>query len=97
MPRAVKVTIVELKEPCSACLITGNLIKEMLGSICSEYSYAAMESIVLQDLKDVHDIDGLEVEKFPALLINNEQISAGSLLMKGELLSLIKSEGEDDE
>lgn len=97
MASKVVVTLIEAQQPCTACLITGNLIKEMLDRIKKDHSYLEIKEIKLENLKDVHSIEGLEVENFPALIVNGEQVTAGSLPMKRQLISLIEMEAENDE
>lgn len=93
----VKISLVTLKQPCTACLITGNLIREMLEKVGRELDYAEIEYVELDSLKAAHSVDGLEVESLPAVLINNEQITAGSLPMKNQLISLIQMEAGHNE
>lgn len=91
----VKITLIALNQPCTACLIMEGLIWEMLYKINMEYGYVSLESVKLDNLKDIHSIEGLEVESFPAILINGEQITAGSIPMKAHLISIIEGEAEN--
>jgi len=75
----IKITVVTLKEPCSACLILNNLIKEIMGKLQRKLDNLDIQYIELADFSRVHEIKGLEVEKFPAIIVNEEQISAGEL------------------
>lgn len=92
--KKVNITLVSLEQPCSACLIIEGHLKEMLGKIEKRMDYINIEHIVLENLKDLHRIEGLEVEKFPGLILNGEQITAGSLPPLDQLLSQIKRRGE---
>lgn len=83
-----RITMVSLKEPCSACLIIDGLLRETLDKLGRETDID-VEFIVLENLKDVSKVEGLEVEKFPALLINGEQVTAGGLVTERQLRSLI--------
>lgn len=96
MTRRVKVTVVSLKQPCSACLIIYGIIKEMLEKIQKDFEFVDIEYVELDNLKQVHSISGLEVEKFPALIINDEQLTAGSIPAKEQLISIIRNEAEID-
>lgn len=95
--KQVKITLISLKQPCSACLIIGGLVVEMLGKIIRDCNYVYIENIELDNLKDVHSIEGLEIENFPAIIINGEQITAGSLPMEEQLISIIRREAKIDE
>ena len=101
MGKKVKGKLIYLKTPCAACLIAGNAVKEILAKLVDECALADVkldiEKIELDDLKDIHEIKGLEVEKFPALIINDEQITAGNIPSKKQLLSIIKSLEDDQD
>lgn len=84
------VKLVSLKDPCSACVIIDGLLKEMLIKIQKEMDNVQVEIIELNNLNQVHSIKGLEVEKFPAVLINDEQVTAGSLPSRQQLIAMIK-------
>ena len=79
MLNKIKITMVSLDQPCTACLIIEGHLKEMLAKLEIRMDNIEVENIIIHDLKNIHSIEGLEIEKFPALLINNEQITAGSL------------------
>lgn len=89
----IKITLVSLKDPCTSCNIIYGLIKEALEKVQKEYSNVEVELIELDHIKKASEVEGLEVEKFPAVLVNNEQITAGSLLTKRQLVSIIQMEG----
>lgn len=93
----VNVNVVILKDPCSACSIIGGLIKEMFTGLQKEMDFINVKYTELPDLKDLHSIDGLEVEKFPAIIINGEQITAGTIPDKKEIANLLKWESENSE
>lgn len=93
----VKVNIVTLKEPCSACFIIGGLVKQMFDKLQKEMAFIEVEYTELEDLKNIHNIQGLEVEKFPAVIINGEQITAGTIPDKKELKNRLTLESENDE
>lgn len=85
-----KLTVVTLKEPCSACVILNNLIREIMTKLQRELNNIDIHYIELSNLTKVHEIKGLEVEKFPAIIVNDEQISAGELPDINYLKSAIK-------
>ncbi|HHW48308.1 MAG TPA: thioredoxin family protein [Clostridiaceae bacterium] len=91
--KKVKITLVSLKDPCTACNIIFGLIKETLEKIQKEYSNVEIDFVELEHIKNASEVEGLEVEKFPAVLVNGEQITAGSLLTKQQLVSIIEMEG----
>lgn len=93
----VKVNIVVLKDPCSACFILGGLVKEIFDKLQKEMDFIDVEYTELQDLKNLHLIEGLEVEKFPAIIINGEQITAGTMPDRKEIVDILTRESENNE
>jgi len=85
----VKIDMVFLEEPCSACLIIFNLIKEIMERLKGKYDFLEVNYIEIKKLEDLHSIKGLEVEKFPAIIIDGEQISAGTIPDIGEIEKII--------
>jgi hypothetical protein len=89
MEEKVTIKLVSLKEPCTACFIIGGLIRETLVKLQREYTGIDIEIIELEKLEQIYDIPGMEVEKLPAILINDVQVTAGSLPSKQQLITLI--------
>lgn len=80
-----KLRLVSLTEPCSACVVIDGLIREMLAKLSWEFPCVAIEYQILDNLKDIRLVEGLEVEKFPALFLDDVQMTAGSLPMPQQL------------
>ena len=91
MAKSVTIQVVTLKEPCTACSIIEGLIRDMLKKLKSQYNMEVVNTI-LQHPREAFAVEGLEVEKFPALLINGEQITAGSLPQPDQLINLLEAE-----
>jgi hypothetical protein len=89
----VKMKVISMKQPCTACLIIDNLLKETLTKLQKEEPWIELEFIELDNLKLVGLVPGLEVEKLPALLINDEQVTAGSLPSKQQIITWIATGG----
>jgi hypothetical protein len=92
----VKVNVVLLRDPCSACFIIGGLIKEMMDKLQKEMDCIDLEFTELEDLKNLHNIEGLEVESFPAVIINGEQITAGTIPDKMEIIKRLEFESKNN-
>ncbi|HEY5583280.1 MAG TPA: thioredoxin family protein [Ruminiclostridium sp.] len=90
----VKIDVVELQYPCSACFIIGGLVREMFDKLERKMDYIEIEYKQLENLKNLHSIEGLEVERFPAIIINGEQITAGTIPNKREIIKRIQLECE---
>ncbi len=86
----VKITIVTLKEPCSACLILNNLVKEIMAKLQKKFDNLDIQYVEFSNLAMIHEIEGLEVEKFPAIIVNGEQVTAGELPDINYLISAIE-------
>lgn len=93
----VEVNVVVLKDPCAACFIIGGLVKEMFDKFQKEMDFIKVEYIELENLKNLHLIKGLEVENFPAVIINEEQITAGSIPDKREIVKRLVWENKKNE
>ena len=85
----VTLKMVTLKEPCTACVILDGLLKEMLEKLRKKNGNIEVEIVELDHIRDVYDIEGVEVEKFPLLLINGEQVTAGTLPSQRRLMEII--------
>ena len=90
---SVKIKVISMKQPCTACLIIDNLLKETLTKLQKEQPWIKVEFIELDNLKQVGMVPGLEVEKLPAILINDEQVTAGSLPSRQQITTWIASRG----
>ncbi len=88
----VEVKLVTLDEPCSACIIITNLIKEMFKELAHEMPEVTFTIIEMKHINELKMIAGIEVEKMPIILIQDEQISAGSLPNRRYLKQLIEEE-----
>lgn len=73
-----KVVLITLEQPCTACLITCGLTEEIIKKVRDRYGDFDFEIVRLAHLKELRNVQGLEVEKFPAVIINGEQVTAGS-------------------
>ncbi len=89
--KKVKITMVAMKEPCAACVITGDLLRETLEKLRSQRDDVEVSCVLLEHPGEAAGVEGLEVERYPALIINGEQVSAGSLLTVRQLNEMIDS------
>jgi len=84
------VTLVTMVHPCSACLINDNLMRELFTSLKDSNPDVSFTVTVLNHLRELPSVEGLEVESLPAVLIDGEQITAGSLLHRRQLEGIIQ-------
>ena len=89
-PVAIRVTLVRLKNPCNACIIVGRLLLESVERVKRDRPDIAFEQIELADVREAPRIPGIEVERFPSLLLNGEQISAGSMVTPRDLNEMME-------
>ena len=80
-----------MANPCSACLIIDNLMRGLIYKTAE-----AMEDVefIVEELRHPSEcagVAGLEVEKLPAVLIDDEQITAGGLLHRRQLVKMIEA------
>lgn len=85
-----------MASPCTACVILNALNIETLDKVARERSDFSWELVQLMHPKDVATVEGLEVEKMPAVLINGEQITAGTILSPRALNRLLDTYSEED-
>lgn len=90
MAQQINITIVTLSQPCSACYIIEGIVRETFNKLKRDFPLMNIDYIVVYDLKKIHDIDGIEVEKFPAVLIDGEQITAGSIPDKKQIIKFME-------
>lgn len=90
----VKINVVMLQNPCSACFILDGLVRELFEKLKGKMDFIDVEYKELQNLKNLHSIEGLEVESFPAIIINGEQITAGTIPDRREIIKRIEWESE---
>lgn len=93
----VKINVVMLENPCSACFILDGLVRELFEKLQRKMDFIDVEYKELQNLKNLHSIEGLEVESFPAIIINGEQITAGTIPDRREIIKRIEWESEISE
>lgn len=90
-----KLTMITLEYPCTACVIIDGLLKEIMQKVKNLIPEVETEIIILKHPKELYAIDGIEVEKFPIIMLDGEQISAGSLLSTKQIISLITAKERD--
>lgn len=81
----MEIKMVTMEEPCSSCVIIVGALREILQRFSERYQEVNVEVVELKHPSEVYSVEGLEVEKFPALIINGEQISAGSIVTLRQL------------
>lgn len=92
-----KVQVVSLAQPCTACVITCGLVKEILEKLRKTHLNFELELVELEHIRDAASVEGLEVETFPAIIIDGEQVTAGSLPDRNMLKAYINGAGETHE
>jgi len=90
------------KIPCTGCLITHNLMKEVMAKAAAyDWGTAGVaegietEIILLGHPREAAFIDEIEVPVFPALVYDGVQISAGNILPMRKFAAIVaRMEGE---
>ncbi len=77
------------KSPCTACVIVNHLNMETLQKIAASRSDFTWEIVEIGHPREVWQIEGFEVEKLPAILIDDEQISAGNIISPRQLAKFL--------
>ena len=82
--------LVALAQPCSGCRIVEQLMWETLQRLRREHGELCVERVRLEHPSAARSVAGLEVERYPALIIGDEQVTAGSLLDRRRLGRLLE-------
>ena len=91
------IKLVTMANPCTACMIIDNLLRDLLRRTVEQLAFGGQGldiDLVIEELhhpRECVGVAGLEVEKLPAILIDDEQITAGSLLHRRQLTQLIET------
>lgn len=81
--------MITMAEPCTACVITAGLMRETLDRFEKLYPGVAVSIVELKHPNEIKTVEGLEVEKFPALMIDGVQVSAGNIVTVRQLESMV--------
>ncbi len=73
-----KIQVISLKQPCTACVITTNLLFELMQKLKKRDDSLDISLIKLSHINEIYEIEGVEVEKLPMIIVDGEQITAGS-------------------
>jgi hypothetical protein len=84
------VKLVTMKNPCQACLIISDLMVGLFEKISTDYNDVDFSVVKLERPEDLYKIPGLVIEKLPAVIIDDEQVSCGSILHKRQLKEYIE-------
>lgn len=85
-----KIVLVDLTVPCTACLITDNLLKEVLEKVRRIRGDVETEMIRIERMSELRSIPGVEVEKLPLILIDGEQVTAGGFITPKQLIAMLR-------
>ena len=84
------IKLVTMANPCSACVITDNLLRGLLDKVAGQMDNITVKTEILNHPRECAGVEGLEIEKLPAIIINGEQVTAGSLLHRRQLIKMIE-------
>ncbi len=80
-----------MRHPCTACVIIDGLTKEILAKVSKKYPQVEYETVTLNHPNEIKQTPGMEVEKLPAIIIDGEQFTAGSLPRQRDLEAYIQT------
>lgn len=81
------ITLVSRKQHCISCNITDRIVRDAVESVDRKLSDVEVRHIDLDEIEP--SPVPLEPERYPALLINGKQISAGEVVTEEKLLDLL--------
>lgn len=87
----IEIKIISLKNPCSACYIKYNYIKQIIESIKNKYPYVVFLDLIYETENEAAEAEDLKLKIFPTIKVNNFQYSAGIIPNKKELEKYLES------
>lgn len=88
-PARHKITMIDLSHPCTACLITDNLLVESLEKVKRARADVEVEFVSIEHPIELKLYPEVEVERMPLLIIDGEQVSAGSFLTPRQIIAML--------
>jgi hypothetical protein len=76
----IDLTLVVQRPPCGACQVIEQLLRESLERAVGEDSRLRLSIREIHHPSQLRSVEGLEVEKMPAVLLGGEQVCAGRIL-----------------
>ncbi len=92
----MKLQLITMAHPCTACVILCNLSADVMHRLQKQYPQVECEFVTLHHPREMAQVEGLEVEKLPALLIDGEQVTAGSLPDRRAIAKMIETQAVGD-
>jgi hypothetical protein len=81
--------MIDLSHPCTACLITDNLLTESLEKVKKMRGDIEVEFVIVEHPSELTSFPEVEVERMPLLIVDGEQVSAGSFLTPRQIIALL--------
>lgn len=88
-PARHKITMIDLSHPCTACLITDNLLVESREKVKRARADVEVEIVSIEHPIELKLYPEVEVERMPLLIIDGEQVSAGSFLTPRQIIAML--------
>lgn len=85
----VRLKLVTLVQACSSCAIVETLVRESVEKVLAKAPNVEYEATFVGTPQEIEAVPNLEVERFPALLVNGEQITAGSIITPRDLEEIV--------
>ncbi|MDR3552957.1 MAG: hypothetical protein P4L75_07520 [Clostridia bacterium] len=85
-----KAKLVVMAQPCTACVIINSLNMESLERVAAQCADFSWELVQITHPRRLKTVAGLEVEKLPAVIVDGEQLTAGSVLPPRRLLAFLE-------
>lgn len=93
----VRIKLVTLVQACSSCAIVETLVRESVEKVLARLPDVEYEATFVGSPQDIEAVSNLEVERFPALFVNDEQVTAGSIITPRELEQIVERAVEENE
>lgn len=90
MAEPVTITLVSKDQHCASCTISDQIVREVLNEVKKKHPEITIRRIKLA-AGEKCGLPGVDIQQFPALLLNGRQITAGSIITEERLEQLIKN------
>jgi len=84
----VKITLISKDQHCLSCTMSDQIVREVLQQIKTKNPEYQITYISL-DADQECTIPAVKIHQFPSILLNNKQITAGSIITEERLEELI--------
>ena len=92
----MKLKIVTTKQLCTACHIIEGVVRQMMDKLLTDIDDVETIWHVYDTMEEAFDHPMLEIPKFPAIFIDDEQMTAGEIPSREDILYWVSYNNKDN-